>query len=522
MSVLSPADRLLVARYRVILAAEDQLIPFARLINPDPDNPGDAARSQYKPVRHHHVIATAMEEVEKGTIKRLIICCPPRHGKSELASKTFPAWYMGRSPSRHVILGTYNDTFATDFGRAVREIMNGPAFRQVFPKIRFKRASQAADRQETEQGGVLQFVGRGGSVTGRGGDLIILDDPIKDAREASSKTVRDQTWTWYVKTISTRMMTDQAALIIIATRWHEDDLIGRLTDPTNPHYSAEEAEQWRMINLPALAEPDDPLSREEGEALWPQRFSRDWLEGKQRQDPRGFAALYQGKPAPEDGAFFQASFLKTYHRMDMLPDELAFYAASDHAVSINQTNDRTCLMVVGLDGDNNLWIMPDLVWGRFTTDQAVVRMIQLMSKYQPRYWWGEKGVISKSIGPFLRRRMVETGVFCTLDDLTLIGDKQARAQSVHARMAMGKVFFPAFAYWYADARTEMLKFPHATFDDFVDTLSLVGLGLSKISYNAQHTAKRDAEPKVGTLAWIKWASNRDKRLRTIEMNADGW
>jgi hypothetical protein len=143
-------------------------------------------------------------------------------------------------------------------------------------------------------------------------------------------------------------MSDTGAIIIIMTRWHEDDLVGRLTDPTNPHYNAEEAAQWKIINIPAIAGEDDILGREPGEALWPERFGLDYLESFRRRNPVGFSALYQQEPTPADGDFFKVEHAAHLSQQER-PKNLRVYAASDHAVGTKQTNDRTCLLIVGVD-----------------------------------------------------------------------------------------------------------------------------------------------------------------------------
>ena len=177
---------------------------------------------------------------------------------------------------------------------------------------------------------ILFFVGVGGTLTGRGGDINILDDPVKNRKEADSPIVREALWNWYNNVLRYRMMTQDAALVIIATRWNEDDIIGRHTDPTNPYYNEEEAATWSIINLPALAEEDDPLGRPIDQPLWPSRFGTQFLLDQRRADARGFSALYQGRPTPAEGSFFKNDHIRTYNKMSDLPhpDSLRYYGAS--------------------------------------------------------------------------------------------------------------------------------------------------------------------------------------------------
>jgi predicted phage terminase large subunit-like protein len=521
---VNDADRRLVLleRKREILKARESLIPFARYMTPDPERRADATASAYEVARHHRVIAAALEEVEAGRIKRLMISCPPRHGKTKLASMLFPTWAVGRNSRKSIVFATYNDKFAQDIGGVVKTTMQSPLYKHVFPKLELRYGGAANDRLRIVDGGDLFFVGVGGTLTGRGGDINILDDPVKNRKEADSPIVREALWNWYNNVLRYRMMTQDAALVIIATRWNEDDIIGRHTDPTNPYYNAEEAATWSIINLPALAEEDDPLGRPLDAPLWSSRFGTEFLLDQRRADPRGFTALYQGRPTPAEGSFFKSDHIRTYNKMSDLPhpDSLRYYGASDLAVATRQENDKSCHLVVGVDENDNIWIMPDLVWARLPSDMSIEAVINLMAKYRPMLWWGEKGSISKSIGPFLRKRMLEKRVFCSIDEITPIADKQSRAQSIAARMSMGRVYFPRFTRWFADARDQILKFPHSGFDDFVDTLSLIGLGLMKQIPARGKPKARDEGPKEFTLGWVK--ENTKRAEREARAATDGW
>ncbi len=507
-------------RRRAALAAKDDLLDFARFMMPDANDPDDTDKSQYITALHHRAIAAALEQVELGLIPRLIINVPPRHGKSQLSSRMFPAWYEGRHPSDSIILATYSDKLSWDFGREVREIMEDSVYRQVFPEMALRTAS--VDRVETTEGGKLFFVGRGSAITGRGSIGLLIDDPIKDRVEADSLVTRNKLWAWYNQVAKTRLLSSVGWIVIIQTRWHEDDLVGRLTDPQNPDYSPVEGPKWKIIDLPALSlGVGDPLGRKAGDALWPQRFPVQYLEEMRAADPRGFQALYQGSPTPEKGNFFPADKIKTYGRNDRPPnDRLRFYASSDHAVSTTQDRDKTCCLMVGVDEDQNIWIMEDLVWAHISTDQTVERMIDLMAKYKPLYWWAERGHISKSIGPFLRKRMLERSTFTSVCEVTPVHDKKSRAQSIMARMAMGMVYFPAFAPWWMEARQELLQFPFGARDDFVDALAWIGSGLGA---QASPGAIRARKPpiKTGTLGWVRQQSVLEKRqLNAAEKS--GW
>lgn len=515
--------RKLLERKKAILQARGDLIAFARFMMPIPDAQDDVSVSLYRPAKHHRVLGAALEEVEKGVYKRLQITLPPRHGKTKLASHLFAAWFIGRNPEKSLICATYSEKFAWDHGRAVRDLIESPLFRQIFPDVRLKSGSASMDRLETEDGGVLFFLGRGSGATGRGADVILLDDPTKDRKEADSPTIREQLWSWYTQVLQTRLMTKAGAIVIIQTRWHEDDLIGRLTDPQNPCYSSSEARKWRVIDMPAIAREKDVLGRKTGEALWPERFDREYLDNIRETDIRGFQALYQGRPTPEEGSFFKAVHMRTYARVSDAPpkERLRFYGASDHAVSLEQGRDKTCLMVVGVDDHDQMWVQNDLFWQQADTQLVVENMTILMERYKPLFWWAEKGHISKSIGPFLRKRMLEKRVFCSIDELTPVGDKQTRAQSVQGRMSMMKIIFPGFTRWWAEAHDQMLKFPQGAHDDFVDTLSLFGQGLYKVRGH-RVPPKESKEPKQGTYGWVIESAEKERKRERENVTMGGW
>lgn len=494
---IKAGERLLAAKM-----AQNDLIEFTRLMMPDPSDPEDANMSRYDAARHHKIIAAALQEVEAGNMPRLIISIGPRHGKSQLTSKAFPAWFMGRDPYRQVIVASYSSTMAEDFGKEVRSYMQSPAFGQIFPKCQLAKGGAASDRVQTEDGGIGAFVGVGGALTGRGADLLIIDDPIKDRADADSETMRNNLWEWFTSTAMTRLMGGMGKVVIIMTRWHEDDLVGRLSDPSNKCFNAEEAAQWKILHLPALATDDnDVLGRKIGEPMWPNRISKEFLESQKRLSQKNFAALYQGSPTPEDGEFFKNEHFLEYGPND-LPKNLRHYASSDHAVSTRQTADLTCLLPAGLDEDGDLWILPDVWWRRANSEATVEAMLGIMKHRKPMFWWAEKGHISQSIGPFLRTRMLVEGVHCAIDEKTPVKDKMTRAQSIQGLMAMGKVHFPRFAPWWEEAKKQMLGFPSVKNDDFVDALAWMGLGVSTMIAPSCAKKKPQEESRPGSMEWV--------------------
>lgn len=377
---------------------------------------------------------------------------PPRHGKSELASKRFPAWFMGRNPSKQMIAASYNSELAGDFGRDVRNIVASNEYERLF-ETRLAQDSQAANRWHTSSGGSYVAAGVGTAITGRGADVLLIDDPFKDRAEADSETVRDNVWNWYTSTAYTRLMPG-GAIVLIQTRWHEDDLAGRLLDS--------DAERWEVVSMRALS-PD-------GRALWPEWYDVPRLEQiRAVVGPRDWNALFQQDPMPDGGAYFQRDWLRYY---DELPRHVTWYGASDYAVT-DGGGDWTVHATAAVDMDHNLYLV-DLWRAQTSSDVWVEAAIDLMAEREPLEWAEEAGQINKGVGPFLARRMDERGVYCYRKQYASARDKPTRARSIQARMSMGKVFLPRNASWLAEFERELLRFPNGKHDDQVDVLSLFG------------------------------------------------
>lgn len=478
--------------------AYDDLLTYCKLQHPHIEHPDDPNFTKFEVMPHHEMIAEKLTDVINGDTLRLIIEMPPRMGKSEMVGFQTIPWAWGRNPWWQIIYGTYNSDFAKDQGKIIKGRLMSEAHGQVFPGFELRKDSKAADSMMTTGGGVLSLRGREAAATGKGGDLIVIDDPIKDDLEATSVRVRNDIWNWYNKVMYTRLMPG-GRIIIIHTRWHEDDLIGRLTDPTNEHYRAKEAAKWEVLKLPALL--DNPKTGEkESLPLWPNRYSKEHLLGIKELDPKTFYSLYQQEPSPDEGDFFKRDWIKLYDAEE-LPKNLRTYTASDHAVGTGQRNDSTVLLTVGVDEDDNIWVL-DCWWEKKETDAVVEAMLIEMRRWKPIYWWAEKGHISKSIGPFLRKRMNETRTYTAVHEVTPVHDKVTRARSIQGRMSMGKVFFPRFAHWWGAAENEILKFPNATHDDFVDALAHVGNGLD-LQVSAAPQKEEKVVPITGTMGWIK-------------------
>lgn len=508
-----------------IKRARENLRDFIELMWPDPEFPDDPDHSLFDCEPHHKILIEMVEKIERREMLRAGCSMPPQHGKSLILSRFGLAWILGRNPSWRVLFATYADKLAETRGDELRTVLESRHFRDVFPKAALKRGSKSKSEMVFEAGGSINLVGRGSATTGRPADLFIIDDPYAGEEEASSDTVRENVRDWYSAVAQTRCPV-WAPILIVHTRWNEDDLLGWLTDPEHPanRVNPERPKRWKYVNLPSPVNDQalaDALGLPLGSALWPKRFPLHHLKEIEENDRRIYAALYLGQPAPDDGDFFRAEHFQTYAPGD-LPRALRKYVASDHAVSEKQRADWTVMVPVGVCERNIIWVLPDVFWQQAAADKAVEAMLALNKRHKPLWWRAGRDHITKSIGPFLRKRMAEENNWINLIEEPENGDKVRKAQAIQARMSAGAVRFPAGAPWLMKARAELLKFPHAKHDDFVDGLSLIGRGLRTMFAAAKPEAVNDDRPKTGSIAWIKWAAKIDsahdaKRLRLMSM-----
>lgn len=528
-------------RLLAIKQAREKLMPFMKLSMPSPDDPANVDASRFIETPQAKLLCQIVEKMIKGELNRVAVSIGPQMGKSQILSRGAPAWISGRDPYKNVMLGTYNQTFAEEFGVDVRTIMESDVYKKIFPKHSLDKS--AADHLITNRGGKLSFVGVGGSGTGKPADFFFVDDPLRNDEDAQSATYRDKIWKWFNSVVFSRIHND-AGILVVHTRWHQDDLIGRLCDPDHPERNksyAGIAEKWKYFNLPVivedpelaealgltLVEQTDPeivaqFGSKPKSALWPEKKSLKFLAEVKQMDARVFGALYMGNPTPEDGDYFKSADFVEYNR-DELPQNLRKYGASDHAVGTKQRNDSSVLGCVGIDDKDNVWVLPDITWGRFETDRTVEEMIGQMKRHKPMLWWMESELISKSFGPFLKKRMNDEKVYTYIDPVTVSkSDKQLRARSIQGRMQMRKVFFPRFAPWFADCKAQFMKFPYGAHDDFVDFLAHIGLGLLKElpADTFDHVDKQIF--RTGSPNWLFAKAKERVRKRERQKNMGGW
>lgn len=443
------------------------------------------------PAAHHRLLIDHLEAVERREILKLMVWMPPGSAKSTYTSVFFPPWFMGRNPE-NTLLGISNTTdLAERFSRRARNIVASPRFKNVFG-FGCSEDSSAAGSWENQKGGEFFAAGVGTSIVGRRSDCGLIDDPIKSREEADSERTREKQWEWYLNDFWTRLKPG-ARQIVIQTRWHEDDLSGRILN--------REAAEWTVLKLPMLAIDDDPLGRQVGERLWSDWFTESMVKTAQ-MDVRAWNSLYQQDPAPDDGDYFKREMFQSYSE---IPPLLHVYGASDYAVT-EGGGDYTEHGIFGLDHQGDIYILD---WWReqAASNVWIERQCDLISLHRPLIWFGESGPIRRAIEPFLKKRMVERQAPCRLEWLPSIADKVVRARSFQARAAMGNVHLPAHAPWLPELMSQLMRFPAGKYDDGVDVCSLIGRGLEHIRAPEIKPVKKP-EPRTYTrsqndgLSWM--------------------
>ncbi len=418
---------------------------------------------------HHLLLCNKLQGIEQGTIPNLMVLMPPGSAKSTYSDVVFVPWFMSRKPRRNVILASYASEIAEKQGRRARQLIKSKSFGNIM-QVALRSDNSAAHQWTLDNGSEFMAGGLLSGLTGNRAALGIVDDPIKGRQEAESETTRQKTWDAYIDDFCSRLIPG-APQVLIQTRWHEDDLAGRILpvgwDGESGDFNGRDGRRWHVVCLPAIADrADDPMGRAIGETLWPEWFSLEHWKPFQ-QSARTWSSLYQQKPSPEEGTYFQRDWFNTWQ---VLPKQLSIYGTSDYAVT-EGGGDFTVHRVWGVDPAGNLYRLDG--WrGQTSADVWIDRKLDLIKQWKPFAWFGEGGVIQKSIEPMLRRRMHEREIYCRLEWLSSIHDKPTRARGFQARAAMGKVYFEPTA----DVG-EFLKFPAGTHDDEVDVAGMIGRAL---------------------------------------------
>lgn len=414
-----------------------------------------AHKGRYRHFRHTLLIANELQRIADGESRFVIIELPPRHGKSLSGTESFPSFYLAKNPDKRVIATSYSDSLARKFGRLNRDKIteHGHLF-----GVKVSKENRSTNDWSIEgRAGGMIATGIGGSITGQGADLLMIDDPFKNATEANSPTIRKKVWDEWESTLSTRLHTN-ASVVVIMTRWHEDDLVARLLQ--------NKAREWTRIRLPAIAEEDDLLGRAIGEALCPELgYDEEWAKTKKIEvGSRTWDALFQQRPAPGEGAMIKRNQIKFY---TVLP--------SGVENDVLESWDLTFKDSVGADS------VSGQKWGRLGADMYLIDRVNdvmdftatlaAIRAFNAKHRSNRILIEDKANGPAvistLKREI--PGII----PVEPIGTKIARVSAIAPYWEAGNVYLPdpSIAPWVFDFIEQIVSFPFAAHDDDVDAMS---------------------------------------------------
>lgn len=444
-------------RLRVERECRDSLMFYTRLCDP-----------RYMASAAHQFVSERLQRVAEGQTKRLILNMPPQHGKSRLTTVELPTWLLGQRPDARIVVASYSQDLSSRHSKLARARISEPFYSHLFPGCRLVATDKAAHNWSTTAGGGYKAVGVGGSLTGHGADLVIIDDPLKDFSEAHSPSMREKVWDWFLSVAFTRLAPN-GAVVIIMTRWHVDDLVGRLIDPERAEQmraeGLEDRESWELINLPALAEKDDPLGRPKGAALFPERYSAQRLQDiRQTVGAYKWSALYEGQPVPRGGNYINAEAFNLIGPDDV-PKDLYWVRFWDLAASSKSTADFTAGVKGALTKDGNFYLQ-DMAMGQWAWPKAREIICNI----------GEAEGISvgvEAVGGFKTgyenlRETMRSDV--PMREIGAEKDKLTRALPWIALAEAGKVFLVR-GKWNLEFMLQAETFPNGKHDDMVDAVS---------------------------------------------------
>jgi predicted phage terminase large subunit-like protein len=448
-----------------------------------------ASPYEYATPPHLQLLNQKLMECVQKPNQRKLVSMPPRHGKSELTGRYFPAWMAGRFPGKEMILVSYEARFAGEWGGKAREVVEefGPDLFGVYmdesqnardnwraglPASQLQGSGSFASENISRLAGdqfvyfQMRTAGANGPITGKGAHVLIVDDPVKNAESVITDTSRDKMWDWWVSTAYTRLMKNGSA-IVVQTRWHEDDLAGRLIEQSE---SGEE--EWDIINLPAIAEDNDPLGREPGEALWPEMFPVERLEQiKTTQGPYWFSALYQGHPTPLEGGILKRDWMQ--HRYLEPPNMHRVVQSVDAAFKTGVGNDFSVISTWGTDSVD--YYLLDVWRARVEFPDLKRAISDNFYKWNPSGVYVEDAAAGQSIIQEMQRETMIPVI-----PKPVWGNDISRATAISGMFQAGKVKLPMRAPWLAEWIEEHVGFPNAAHDDQVTSTyyALEELGLS--------------------------------------------
>lgn len=454
-------------RNQAIPVARDSLIAFTLF-----------TKKGYEVNWHHRLVSRYLDRFARGEIKNLMVFMPPQHGKSELVSRRLPAYVLGKKPDKRIALASYGAEWSQSFNRDVQRIIDDDAYRQLFPRTQlsgknvahtsFGSFKRTADIFEVVgRTGWMKTVGIGGALTGSTVDVGLIDDPFKDRQEANSQVTRNHVWSWFTDVFETRLHNDSQQLLTM-TRWHEDDLAGRILDRDG---EAKDGGKWVVIRLPALREddhdPEDP--RQIGEALWESRHSRERMEEIRDKSPMTFASMYQQRPAPAEGNKVKRDWFQFCHEKEV-PGGIVWDLWVDGAYTKNTANDPSGFMVAGFHAPTKkMYVrhahhaymeMPQIL--KFIPEYADTHGLSIASRVRAEPKATGKSLVQMiNADPMLRLNAVEIRNYLVQEG------KEARLQVAAPKIEVGNMILVR-GNWNDKFVTQICSFPNATHDEYVD------------------------------------------------------
>ena len=403
-----------------------------------------------------------LKDLIEGKRPRLIITMPPRSGKSEIVSRRFPAYFLGKYPDLSIISVSYSATLAEDFCRDVQRIIDSDEYKKIFSDTKL---SDKKDKNYKRTSDIFEIVGHkgvycsagvGGGITGKGCDILIIDDPIKNRQEANSENTRKKIFDWYSSTAYTRL-SPIGGVIMMCTRWHLDDLIGKVLNDKGQ-------KPFHVISYPAIAEHDEP-HRKQGEALHPERFSLEILnEIKSTLSASDWLSLYQQRPTPEGGAIFETSKLRYYDESSEPKRFDQIVGSWDMTFKENKTSDFVVGQLWGRKGSE--FYLLDMVRDRMDFVKTLKVFINFANKHKNcNCWLVEDKANGTAIISTLKKHI--SGII----PITPKESKQERAYAITPYLEAGNIFFPKNQKFTKDLEEEMLQFPAGAHDDTVDSMT---------------------------------------------------
>lgn len=449
-----------IRRQLVEIRAKDDFLSFLLFVN-----------RQYRVKWFHKLIAAECQRVYNGELHKLMIFVPPQHGKSEIVSRSFPAWCLGKNRDLKIVGSSYSGDLARQFGRAVQRVMQSTEYAKLFPQAAItdrgaKGYTQNADLfEQAGAKGFYKAVGVGGSLTGTPADIAIIDDPVKDALEANSQTYRDRVWDWYNTVLSTRLH-NESRQILIMTRWHEDDLAGRLLQTS--------ADEWEVLSIPALCEIDTDggkSTRAIGDALWPEKHSREKLEKQQQLSPREFAALYQQHPSIDGGNIVHRDWFQTISKADFehmrFREPVHFYLDTAYNKKKRNADNDPSGILAACKVKSNIYILhAQRVW------KEMPDLLKFLPAYMAAHQGNQQSVLHiepKANGISVIQMLKSDTSLNIKATPTPTEDKEVRLRVVSPKIECGRVYLVEGS-WQEDFLQELTAFPASPHDEFVDIL----------------------------------------------------